>query len=275
MNGCGHPEARAGKAAVLASAGLLALPAPLFAHGEAIGPDELWGAWTLEPGIVLPLLLGAWLYARGVRRLWRRAGFGRGVRPWRAGAFAGGLFALLVALVSPLDALGEALFSAHMAQHLVLMLVAAPLLVLGVPPRAVAWAVPPGVRRGVARAGRRFPGLHATMAVLTHPVAAWCLAAAVTWAWHAPALYDAAIANDFIHALEHASFLAAGLLFWWGVLAPAGRMRRNAGPGLLYVFAAAMQNGILGALITFSSAPWYHAHLETTGAWGQIGRAHV
>src|SRR5947209_5944110 len=98
-----------------------------------VTPDNLWRAWTWDPAVVLGVTAGSWVYLRGVGRLWGRAGIGRGVRRWQAAAFAGGLATLIVALLSPLDALDDALFSAHMVQHLLLVLVAAPLIVLGAP----------------------------------------------------------------------------------------------------------------------------------------------
>src|SRR3954454_9259210 len=106
---------------------------------ELIDPQNVWTAWSLEPAVVLGLGLTAWLYSSGVRRLWRNAGSGHGVRRSEALLFGLGWASLVVALVSPLHRLGEALFSAHMAQHELLMVVAAPLLVLGRPVVALLW----------------------------------------------------------------------------------------------------------------------------------------
>src|SRR5581483_10667987 len=114
---------------------------------------ELWHTWAFEPGIVIPLLLSAWLYIQGLARLWGASGIGHGIRKWEAASFAGGWFALVVALVSPLHPWGRALFSAHMAQHEILMLVAAPLLVLGRPMIVFLKALPAGWANALARAG--------------------------------------------------------------------------------------------------------------------------
>ena len=122
-------------------------------------PHDLPAAWSWEPTVLLGLALGAWAYRRGVRSLWRRAGRGRGLARRRVVAFAGGMLALFLALVSPLDALGAALFSAHMVQHLLLVLVAAPLLVLGMPQTPLLWALDQPGRRRLGRRWRRSPAL--------------------------------------------------------------------------------------------------------------------
>ena len=206
-----------------------------------------------EPGALASVLLVAAVYLRGVRAVWTRAGQGHGVREWQAACFAAGLLVTLAALETPLDSLSEALFAAHMVQHLLLMLVAAPLLALGAPLIALAWGLPPDVRRGTARLCRLLP---------TRPSVAFTLHVVAIWAWHIPSLYEAALSNRAIHAAEHASFLATGALFWWVVV------RRGYGLGVLYVFGLAVQSTILGALLTFARAPWYTSHLSSTAAWG-------
>jgi putative membrane protein len=207
--------------------------------------------------IVGGCLLAAAVYARGVRALWRSAGHGRGIKPWQTACFGGGLVALVLTLESPLDALAGALFSAHMVQHLVLLLIAAPLLVLGAPLAPFVWALTPPARRRVGR-------LRALRAIATMP-AALVLHSLAVWAWHLPSLYDAAIECPPMHVLEHVSFLVTAVLFWWALL---GSGRVGYGSGVLYVFAIGLQTTLLGALLTFASAPWYTAHLATTAAWG-------
>src|SRR4051812_41160488 len=115
---------------------LLGSATSTFAHGAAseAGPgalDTLWRSWSFEPVVVSTLILSAWLYARGLLGWWRGGKVGRGIRRWEALAYGFGWLALVVALASPLHPLGQVLFCAHMTQHEVLMLVAAPLLVLG------------------------------------------------------------------------------------------------------------------------------------------------
>jgi putative membrane protein len=217
---------------------------------------------------LLSLALAAWAYARGVRALWRRAGAGRGIRPWQAAAFAGGLLTLFLALVSPLDALSAALFSAHMVQHLALILVAAPLLVLGAPLLPFLWALPVPARQAIGGWWKRASVLRIGWRALGQPLVVWVLHTAVVWLWHLPGPFQAALASEPVHALEHASFLGTALLFWWTVIHPGARERLGYGPGVLYVFAMSVQSGALGALITFASTPWYPAYGESAPAWG-------
>lgn len=239
-----------------------------WAHpGSHLAPHDLWSAWSLEPLVLLVIGLSAALYARGVRRLWGRAGVGRGIPRWRAYCFAAGLAALFVALVSPLDALGGVLFSAHMVQHEVLMLVAAPLLVLGLPLIPFLWALP---LRGRRRLGRwaKIPPVRGTFQALTHPATAWILYAAALWVWHAPALYQATLRSEWVHVAQHASFTGSALLFWWVLFHPARLRRREYGTSVIYVFTTAVHGSLLGALLTFARTPWYPAYAPSTPAWG-------
>lgn len=255
--------------AVLLVVHALLVPRVATAHGGGAPlPHELWSAWTLDPWIVLLLALGGWGYARGTRALWRRAGRGRGVRRGAAAAFAGGWAALVVALVSPVHAMGEALFWAHMIQHLLLMLVAAPLLALASPLVALIWALPLEVRRGIGQWWRRATRVRAAWRALSHPVVVWVSGAVVLWAWHLPSLYDLAVRNDAVHAVQHASFFTTAFSFWWALAHPRGAFGRARGGAILFIFAAALQSGALGALLALSADTWYSAHHETAPAWG-------
>jgi cytochrome c oxidase assembly factor CtaG len=234
----------------------------VLAHsGPPPAPDQLWGTWTLEPAVVAGLAVLAVGYARGWVVL-RHGGGRRG----RALAFAGALAALTVALVSPLDALGQALFSAHMAQHMVLILVAAPLLVLGVPGLPLALALPPGWRRRLARWRAR--AVRAARRASTQPLAAWALHVGVLWAWHLPGPYQAALTSPAVHALEHASFLGSAWLFWLLVLGAPPRRTVVGGLATLYVLVTALPSAALGALLTFAPAPLYPDQALGAAAWG-------
>jgi putative membrane protein len=232
------------------------------AHHPAGQPLPGWDAWTFEPWVVALLAASALLYGIGLARLWRRAGRGRGIARGRALRFAAGWATLAAALVSPVDALGGALFSAHMVQHELLMVVAAPLLVTARPLEAWAWALAPRWRR---LAGNLFHtrGWLAAWRVLVDPLGAWLIHAVALWAWHIPPLFGAALESEAVHALQHASFLAAALCFWWSVLALPAR----SGAGLASVFTTMLHTGALGALLTFAPAPWY-AHYADTAAYG-------
>jgi putative membrane protein len=249
--------------------GIVALPNVVAAahSGGPLSPHDIWSAWNWDPFILSGIVLTSYLYFRGLRRLWRQAGTGRGVACWQAATFAGGLLAVFVAVISPVDALGEALFSAHMLQHLLLVLVAAPMLVLGAPPAALAWSIPERLvgigrwwqRRRVLKSGWRF---------LSKPLVVWVLHAMALLAWHIPGLYTAALENEFFHFLEHASFLLTALLFWMVLVRAGERGQVSHGAGMLYVFSMAMFSGVLGALITFSRQAWYPIHAETAMLWG-------
>ena len=167
------------KPAAAASAGLAAL-----AHeGEPLEPHDLWTAWSFEPGVVIPLALAALLYLRGARA-------SRGITPRQQACFWAGWTVLALALVSPLHPLGEVLFSAHMAQHEILMLVAAPLLVLSRPLVAFLWGMPFGWRREVGAWSKARP-VQKGWSALTDPMTAWWIHAVALWGWHAPPLFQA------------------------------------------------------------------------------------
>jgi putative membrane protein len=261
---------RRGLAAVGATLLLFTAPArPALAHGgPPPAPADLWAAWSWEPSVLLALALATWAYARGLRALWRSAGLGRGVRTWQAAAYAGGLLTVFVALISPLDALSSALFSAHMVQHLLLMLVAGPVLILGAPLAPLLWALPEASRRALGGWWKRAGPLRAVWCAVSRPLVVWTLQAIALWAWHLPGPYQAALQNDLVHAAEHASFLITALLFWWTLAHSGGRGVLGYGAGIVYGFTTGVQSSVLGALITFAPQPWYPAYAESAAVWG-------
>jgi putative membrane protein len=255
----GQPHPGAGRAEATEAGG-----APAENDREAPRSwNDLARAWEFDPGVVIPILLSGALYLRGV---WGGRGLRRGVRTREVACFAGGWAALAVALVSPLHPWGEALFSAHMIQHELLMLVAAPLLVLGSPLAPTLRALPHSWALALARASRSAPWTRLVQA-LRNPIVAWAVHGVVLWAWHAPALFDAAVRNEGLHALQHLSFLGSAAIFWWALLHGRGRAMAY-GAAVLYLFTTAMHSGLLGALLTFSETPWYPAYAATSRFWG-------
>ena len=238
----------------------------VVAHGTAPSlASELWRHWTFEPITAALLVLSAMVYAIGVSRLWRRAGVGRGIKRWEAAAFCAGLASLAAALLSPLAWLSSLLFSAHMTQHEALMLVAAPLLVFGRPLQAAHWALPPAHRERTGRWTRR-QTVAAGWRLLTGPAAAFALHGAALWIWHVPALYEAALRSEALHAFQHVSFVVTAALFWWGMM--HGRYGRfGYGIGVLYVFLTTVHSSVLGALLTVAPSLWYPAYATTAAAW--------
>lgn len=217
-----------------------------------------WADWEFEPGIVIPLALSALLYAIGSRRH-------AGLTHMQRACFWAGWASLVLALMSPLHPLGEALFSAHMVQHETLMLISAPLLVMSRPLVTFLWALPIEWRRTLGRWSKSAPVRHSWL-LLTAPLVAWWIHAVAIWAWHMPPLMDATLRSDLIHALQHLSFLVSALLFWWALLYAHGR--RAYGSGVVYIFTTALHTGILGALLTFAPHPWYAPYANTTQAYG-------
>jgi putative membrane protein len=236
------------------------VPLIAYAHeGKALAPHDLVTAWAWDPLIVIGLLLSALLY-------WRGASSEHGIQRWERWCYWGGWWSLVVALLSPLHAMGEVLFSAHMVQHEVLMLAAAPLLVLGRPLVPYLWGMPMSWRKRVGNAVKA-GWAQSTWSWLTRPLNAWLIHAIALWGWHAPTLFQATLNNDLIHSLQHLSFLLSALLFWWALL--RGREARTGyGMAVLYVFTTGVHSSVLGALLTFSPRVWYPVYAESTGGWG-------
>src|ERR1051325_974545 len=157
-----------------------------FAHeGKPHTWHDLWRSWSFEPVVVVSLLLTAALFLLGLFKVWRHSGTGKGIRRWEALAFAGGWFALFVSLVSPVHAWGRVLFSAHMTQHEILMLVAAPLLVLSEPLVPIICALPLKSSRRIGKVGR-IPVIRRVWRCVTIPLVAWTIHAVALWVWHIP-----------------------------------------------------------------------------------------
>jgi putative membrane protein len=245
---------------------LAVIPARSAAHELESRNAAGWASeWSFEPWVLACLAVSLTLYATGLARLWRRAGSGRGVRIGQALAFAGGWLALAAALVSPIDPLGTRLFWAHMLQHELLMVVAAPLMVMGRPLAVWTWALPAGWRRAVGGAFAR-PGWRAPWGALTAPLSSWTLHAAALWLWHVPAWFDAGLTNEAVHTFQHVSFVFTALLFWWSVLGTRNRSRQ--GTALMALFTTLIHTGALGALLTLSPTVWYPHYLHTAPALG-------
>jgi putative membrane protein len=235
-----------------------------FASNACAHQAPAAAASVFEPWAVAALAISAVLYALGLHRLWRKAGTGRGISRTHAARFALGWLALAAALLSPIDAWADALFSVHMVQHELLMVVAAPLLVAAKPLEAWAWALPRDALRRLAEVAHTRALLAAWIA-LTEPLAAWALHAVALWVWHIPAFFQSAVENEGIHVLQHASFLGSALLFWWSVL---GRDSRRDAAAVASLFTTMLHTGALGALLTFAPTVWYAHYALSGGALG-------
>lgn len=203
--------------------------------------------------LVAALVVGATLYARGLGALWRRAGGGRGISRRDASAFALGWIVLAASLLAPIDGWAERSFAVHMVQHELLMVVAAPLIVLGRPLETWTWAVSPEARRFLG-AAMKAPPLKAIGSLTTLPLAAWIVHAVALWLWHVPMLFRAALADPLVHILQHACFFGSALAYWWSVF---GRARQPKGSSVASLFTTMLHTSALGALLTFAPSPWY------------------
>lgn len=232
--------------------------APALAHGGHEHAAESPG-WTWDPWITAPLILSAIVFALGWRQLRARSTLGRGALAQRGWWFAIGWLMLAGALVSPLHEAGERSFAAHMTEHELLMLVAAPLLVLSRPLAIMLWAFPAGARRVIGRIGASRP-VAGTWSRLTGPITATAVQAAALWLWHAPALFDLALADEGWHAVQHLSFLSSALFFWTAMLGRRGGQSSSSASralAALCLFATSVVSGALGALMAFAESPWY------------------
>lgn len=219
-------------------------------------------SWTFEPGAIalLALMTGAYVWR------WRaaRAEAGRRYRAdrraasgWRLASFLAGIAVLVVALVSPVDRLGEQAFVMHMAQHVLLIDVAAILLILG-------------LTKVILRpATRRLQRVEAAAGPFGHPLFAIVAYVVVMWAWHVPAFYDAALRHSAVHVLEHVTFMSAGFLYWWHLLAPIRSRHRLGGMGpVVYMLSTKLFVGLLGIAITFAPDAVYDYYKGREGIWG-------
>ncbi len=254
----------------LACHGALCAPlfilAPAHAH-DSLAPDGASAGWTWDPLTLWPIGVCLVLLFVGIARA-RLDGRSGLIEPWRVVSFLLGLMALFIALASPLDALAGEFFSVHMGQHLLIMLVAPPLLVLGRPLGLWLRAFPAPARRRFAHRWSTWPVWRTCTGALLQPGVVWVAASAALWFWHMPRPYAWALENPGVHAAEHLSFLVTNLAFWWLVLDPGGQRRLSAGGALLYAATYGLENGMLGAVLTFAMRPLYPPHANHPGVLG-------
>ena len=210
------------------------------------GWRTLEAAWSWEPSVVAGCALAAGGYI----------GLSGGRVAGRGWWFLSGVALLLLALASPLDVLGDRyLFSAHMLQHMLLVLVVPPLLILGLPP-------------GWVRLALEHPGARRLERALGRPAPAWVVGLATVALWHWPALYNAALASPPVHVLQHLSFLGSGAVFWWPVCAPLRGLRMPPLGAVLYLLAAALASSGLGIALTVTPPGLYPAYLHPADPLG-------
>lgn len=230
------------------------------AHASAPSPRP-----SYDPLLWCGLGLALLAFALGERAL-RRRGAAAGPRRRQRVCFALALATLVGALASPLDAASDRLFSAHMVQHELLMLIAAPLLALARPLSVYVWALPASTRLALVEWLRR-PRCARVLHVLGAPLLAVLVHGGVRWLWHIPALFEACLHDEALHGVQHATFFLSALWFWWSLL-QGGYGKLGYGASVLFVFVTALHGGALGVLISLARQPLYPSHAARTAAAG-------
>lgn len=244
------------------------LAVAILAHGPVPAePPSLVSlalGWSFEPLLILPLIAAAIVWIRVVRRV-DAAHPSNPVPRWRTATYLAGLAAIAIALQSGIERYDTSLFSVHMVQHILLTLVAAPLIAVSAPVTLLLRVASPRVRRDWI-----LPALHSRPArVLGFPVVAWMIFAGVMWGTHFSPLFDLALENRPVHDLEHVLYLAAGLLFWWPAVGQDPSPWRMPHPvRALYVFLQMPQNTFLAVIILNATAPLYPHYATLNRPWG-------
>jgi putative membrane protein len=247
---------------------LTLLASPALGHGISdVDPGSLW---SYDPWLLTPLYVVGIAFYAGTQRLWRSAGGGHGVSYGQVAAFWTGWLIAALAVTSPLHWLGERLFTAHMIEHELLMVLAAPLMAFARINGPMLWSLPASMRPAAGRF-LNLPPLSAAWAFVSHPVSATALHAAALWIWHAPPLYAWALQNPLVHRLQHVSFFATALLFWWVLFHGRGQgrsMRLRDGIAIACLFVTVLHSGVLGAALTLSSRLWIPDQDALAGEFG-------
>ena len=203
-------------------------------------------AWDWEPSVVIGCAGLLIVYAAAARFRFTKASL----------KFLAGVIVLLLVLVSPVDTLSDNyLFSAHMLQHMLLILAVPPLLLMGIP-------------REMAQKALRYPWIKRAESMLNKPVLSWSLGVGVMWLWHWPPLYNAAVANEQIHIIEHLMFLVGATIFWWPVISPIEELRMQPLMAVAYTFLACMAHSVLGIILTFAPLGHYPAYINPADPYG-------
>jgi len=219
-----------------------------------------FASWSLPVPVTLALVLTAFVYARGWFHL-RRA-YPGAIPGWRLGAFMVGMFSLWIAVGSPLAAFDDDLLTIHMVQHVLLMAVAPPLILLGAPSLPFLHGFPRRFVRGALGPFLRWAPIEWLGRTLTHPAFCWLSAMLALIAWHVPALFELGLRSEAWHEVEHVCFFATGLLFWWPVIQPwpsVARLPRWSIP--LYLFLATLPCDALSAFLAFCDRVVYSSYL--------------
>ncbi|MCA9868230.1 MAG: cytochrome c oxidase assembly protein [Anaerolineales bacterium] len=237
-----------------------------------------FSSWGWRPEVVIVLWVPGVLFLLGWRKLRRISGSARGARSlgaaWRPVAYISGLLVIGLALMSPIDVLGQQLFFMHMIQHLLLIMVAPVLLLLPNPMPFLLWGLPARARLAAGSALNLVLHKQSTIGRLlrraTSPAIVWFSMIVFIIGWHDPNTYDAALQNELVHDLEHVTMFVAGMLFWWTVIGAGPRLNKNMSlpAKIAFVIAAVPPNMALGAALAFSQEPIYSFYVDMPRLWG-------
>jgi putative membrane protein len=226
-------------------------------------------SWAWRPEVILTLGLGAGTHLAGRWRLVRRGSTGL-VSAWRTASYLGGLAILAVALMSPIDVLSAQFFFMHMIQHLLLVMIAPPLLLLADPMPIAMWGLPANLRREAGRWLRPDAGFRQVVRALTVPGLAWLYFVACLVGWHDPWAYNLTLQSELVHDLEHLTFFGTAMLFWWHVIgaAPHIHKRLQGGVRVGYAISVVPATALTGIAIAFASEPVYTYYTTVPRIWG-------
>jgi putative membrane protein len=249
-----------GGLAIAGALGLLVEAQVAYAHGGILPGQNPLTAWKTNPLPSLFLFLAAYLYVNGLSR-WEHPS--HPMTPWQRISFFAGLFAIFLALQSPIDPLSEHQFSIHQIQHLLMRMVAPLLVLLGAPLTPMLRGLPPWALHGVVRPMARNPVARRGYQILTNPIVTTVMFLGFLYIWQVPYLHNLAVRNDYIHEAMHITMLFSGFLFWWLVIDPKPhRSRLHYGLRVLYVGLIVIPNTLLGAGITFNGNLIYDAYYD-------------
>ena len=224
-------------------------------------------AWAWRPDVLAVLITLGTAYTIGWYRLRRQRA--RVAQAWRLAVYLAGLGTVGLALLSPIDTYASRLFLMHMVQHEILIMVAPPLLLLADPFPVLIWGLPRTVRRSVRHLLARGAWVRRVLRAASWMPVAWGIYVVNLWFWHIPAAYEAALRNNLLHGLEHLTFFATAVLFWWPIINPAPRLHGQIAYGfrIVYVLAAAFQNTALGFTIAVIERVLYASYAIAPRLW--------
>lgn len=239
---------------------LLILQIPVaLAHDKS----QLTGSWNWDPWILVSLLVLTLTYGKGVLNLKKK----RKSVTKEIFYFSLCIIVLIIALISPVDVWSDELQSWHMIQHMLIMMLAAPLFVMAIPLYIYLWSLPLSIRHKIKPIYRWLYGHKTGWYFLWQPVLLWSLFAFTLWIWHLPKFYEAALHIEWLHDIQHISFFITSCLFWRVLLDPIHRFKMGRALGIFYLFATTLHATLLGVFMTLSPKLWYGFYQEKTLSW--------